>query len=344
MIRVTTTGMLKSYRSNLSTSFQNLNNAQNTVLTQRYFNSYAEDPSGATQAFKLRRSWHRLDAQATTCESITRKFNTASTALKSVESMLDTSASNSALSAVIAGGNTPTGAGRIALGTQLQQLSESIVQTMNGKYGNQHVFSGTDGLNLPLSWTASGDLEYLGVDVTNGSPTTLAALAGQSNYQDIGLGMQEDASGNLITSSAFNSALSAITYLGYGKDADGDPKNLACIVKQLGDILSRCDAQSGDWGSATDETDYTRLMGKLQDASSELKSNYVQMDTKAAFLRQNQEQLVDSAAIINEQFLEIEQCDLADAIKAFSWAQFCYNAALKIGNSILPDSLIDYMR
>jgi flagellar hook-associated protein 3 FlgL len=46
---------------------------------------------------------------------------------------------------------------------------------------------------------------------------------------------------------------------------------------------------------------------------------------------------------LNEQFLDIEQCDLADAITSFSWAQYCYNAALKVGNQILSQSLIDYM-
>ena len=46
---------------------------------------------------------------------------------------------------------------------------------------------------------------------------------------------------------------------------------------------------------------------------------------------------------LNEQILEIEQVDMADAITEFSWAQYCYNAALKVGNSILSQSLIDYM-
>ena len=32
--------------------------------------------------------------------------------------------------------------------------------------------------------------------------------------------------------------------------------------------------------------------------------------------------------------------DLADAITSFSWAQYCYNAALKMGNSILSESLM----
>ena len=40
----------------------------------------------------------------------------------------------------------------------------------------------------------------------------------------------------------------------------------------------------------------------------------------------------------------MEQVDLAEAITDFSWEQYCYNAALKIGNQLLSQSLIDYMR
>ena len=34
---------------------------------------------------------------------------------------------------------------------------------------------------------------------------------------------------------------------------------------------------------------------------------------------------------------------MADAISAFLWAQYSYNAALKVGNSILGQSLMDYL-
>ena len=56
MIRATTGGVLKSYRRNLMNSFIARNKAQDTVLTQRNFNSYAEDPAAAARAFKLRKA------------------------------------------------------------------------------------------------------------------------------------------------------------------------------------------------------------------------------------------------------------------------------------------------
>jgi flagellar hook-associated protein 3 FlgL len=115
-----------------------------------------------------------------------------------------------------------------------------------------------------------------------------------------------------------------------------------CIIKELGACLERCDINGG-WASDADEQTFSRLIGKLETASNDLKSAYVQLDAKSSFLENNNSQLETTADTLNEQFLDIEQCDLADAITSFSWAQYCYNAALKVGNSILSQSLMDYL-
>ena len=52
----------------------------------------------------------------------------------------------------------------------------------------------------------------------------------------------------------------------------------------------------------------------------------------------------DIEYLSSEQILAIEQCDLADAITSFSWAQYSYNAALKMGNSILSETQRKYYR
>lgn len=361
MIRITTNGVLNGYRADLRSSFNTLDKARETVLTQRNFNSYSEDPAAATQAFQLRRAWHRTEGQYTNSQSTIRKFNTAWNALASVEEMVDTQAGDSTLASVLYGSNSPTGSGRNALGSQLEQLAESIVQTMNAKYGDTFVFAGADELNVPFEWkeievtnadgttSTTRELFYRGVNVNDGDPAVLKELAEETNYVDIGLGIKEDGQEQLIESSAFNNSLTGLSFLSYGTDGDGDPKNVACIVKRMGEILSACDANSGVWPEVDPvtgnggEAEYRRLMGKLEAASHELKNQYVQMDTKAAFLNSNDTQLKDTANTLNEQFLDIEQCDLADAITAFSWAQYCYNAALKVGNSILSESLMDYM-
>jgi len=500
MIRATTNGVLKGYRSSLMKSFITLNNAQNTVLSKRNFNSYAEDPAAASQAFQLRRSYMRTSSQINVSESVVRKYESATQALANVVLKVDNRKDTSAWSSVLVSLNDPTGDARAALGKELYQLSESIVQTMNSQYNGTFTFAGADGLNVPFTWEGEGadaKLCYRGIPVdtvlpevamdagnqpievdgngvaaaggghyrvaedacvpeallankgsaatdvsqpvtvsttpgaaagtvavtvngisydvadtnddvdsqlsawasafnadpayadwnaavdsdnhtiqltaksigsgkaavftggtfTDGADRTITVedynkaksdmekldyMNGEKNFVDIGLGLKESEDNDLIQSSAFDFALQGISFLGYGTDEDGDPKNIASLIRRMGDLCYHF--RDGEWGEdSPGYEELNRLAGKLEKAGNELHIMHVDMDAEASFLKDNHEQLESTAYTLNEQFLGLEDVNLADAITAFSWAQYCYNAALKVGNSILSQSLIDYM-
>lgn len=361
MIRATTNGVLKSYRYQLNQSTLRLNSSRDTVLTQRNFNSYAEDPSAAAESFQLRRTFMNVSTQLDISESTSRKFDTAYSALDSVVSMVDNAEEGSALRAIFAAATDTTGSGRTALGTELIQLADSIVQSLNCKYGDQYLFSGADGLTIPFTWKGEGadrKLYYRGNGVSDpAKKDTLDYISdNESRFVDIGIGLSEDENGNLIHSSAFNSIFQGIGALGYDTTDDGTTRNIAEIIYQMGYILSQCDEESGAWDSTkdtmdangnvtgnTDQEKFKKLMEQFSLSSSELKKYHVEMSTKANYLKNNQSVLEDTAYTLNEQILAVDQCDLADAITSFSWAQYCYNAALKMGNSLLSESLMDYM-
>lgn len=353
MIRATTSGVMKAYRVNLNKSTLRLNSARDTVLTERNFNSYAEDPTAAAEAFQLRRTYMNVSSQLDVSESVSRKYDTAYGAVDSIVSMVDNAESGSALKSIMAAVNDTTGSGRTALGAELIQMADGIVQSLNCKYGDQYVFSGADGLTLPFEWKGEGadrKLYYRGFDVegTNGDIDSLDFITThESRFVDVGIGLTEDENDQLIESSAFDSVLQGVGVLGYGtNEVDGEevPTNLASIVYEMGYILSQCDETTGTWASEADQNRFRALMTQFRTTSSDLKEYHVDMSTRANYLKNNQSVLENTAYTLNEQILAVEQCDLADAITSFSWAQYCYNAALKMGNSILSESLIDYIR
>ena len=61
--RITTNMMMNTYRYNLMNSTQKRADSSDKVLTQRNFNSYAEDPAAAAQAFRLRRDFYQTSNQ-----------------------------------------------------------------------------------------------------------------------------------------------------------------------------------------------------------------------------------------------------------------------------------------
>ena len=354
MIRSTTNGTLKSYRYNLQRSTYNLNSSRNTVLTGRNFNTFSEDPAVATRCFQLRRSYTKINSQHAVGESVVRKYEVAWSTLDSVSQNLHTASENSALAAIIRGTNDPTASGKNALGQELCSIAEDIVKKMNVKYGDNFVFAGADGLNVPLN-LKDGVLTYRGLNVDSPENPDLAAggsadfaalktlVENEKKFADIGLGMQEDEKGNLLESSAFDAALHGIQYLGYGTDADGDPKNVVSILTRMGEILKNCDSD-GNFAHTNDKEELSRLFEKYQLATDKFSQKYIELDTRAAFLKSNQSQLETNAYTIQEQIVEMEDADPAEAITAFSWAQYCYNSALKVGNSILSESLMDYLQ
>ena len=510
MIRATTGGVMKTYRYNLMNSFINMNKGMNTMLTQRTFNSFAEDPAAAARAFRLRKSRMTLESQLDICTDAMGKYQQAVSCLQSIDDILCTkegeygqymkTITGTTLSML----NDPEGDAREQLAKVLDQLSQQIVQTMNQKYGDNFIFAGADGHNVPfeivnnklyyrgvpvdaampnvltdangnpLAVNANGEIDptadtYLNMDNVklvsqdeynskyvvpdvyeygdgtpvecnsdgsvydpdndtdpehtggyyktlegataenpadglisideynaikdraentvfltedDGSGTTqlvtvnekgeldengtyymivdasqlmdksdydaavqdyekLQYLAAETQFVDIGFGFQEDPiTGKLIETSAFNAALNGINFLGYGLDEDGDPKNIYSLIQKMKEVADKASAND-TW--KTDWDEFNRLTGKLEKAVSTYQTEYVNLDASSGKLKGQQELLVENADTVWEQYSSIEDVDMAEAITAFLWAQYSYNAALRVGNSVLSQSLMDYL-
>lgn len=468
MIRMTTGGVLKGYQVGLMNSFINQYKSQTTMLTQRNFNSYAEDPSSASLAFQLRRSQSRVEAQTSINDATTHKYEQAFQAIFGVKELLTNRNSSDeavAWSNVLRGLNDPTGDGRVALGKSLNELADTIIQSMNTTYGDTFVFAGADGMNVPFEFNSAGQLTYRGVPVdaaipnvmtdTNGqfveggidangqydatiansylvvskNPTLISKqayddaktalddattggdadeikqaqdvldgfatpledstsnlvtvdedgnldpngayyiaadsvstvskadyeqaekdvakldyMSNEKYFVDIGLGMQEnDATGKLIESSAFNAALQGINFLGYGLDDDGDPKNVVSLLKQMANICLESAESGEEWEGSFNWDEFDRLSSKLEISIDKLDVEYVQLSAGTQKLNNNAKLLESDAYNLAEQISGIEDVNMADAISAFLYAQYCYSAALKAGSTILSPSLMDYL-
>lgn len=161
-------------------------------------------------------------------------------------------------------------------------------------------------------------------------------------YVDVGLGFQEGNNG-IISSSAYDSALNGLDFLGYGTDGEGLPNNVVSIMKELGGMFQRYDTKNNTWGNGDSAEKAQKLMNKLEQASDRLNKAHVELDAKTTFLKTNQERLTATGDNLNEQVVNVEDVDPAQAIMELVWAQQAYNAALKVGTNIIPQSLLDYM-
>lgn len=337
MIRITTNGTLHSYKSQLMNSTNKLNDAYNTVLTGRKFNSYDADPAAATQAFRLRSSLATADKQSSNNDTVIKKFSTAWDIIGDVYNDLTIEMGKVP---ALEGSNDTNLSVLPELGKVLKSGAEAIVQDMNAKYGDNFIFGGAETLEVPFE-LKDGKLYYRGKEVDAMKKADYDAI-NDSLYVDIGLGFQEGANGELISSSAYDAALNGLDFLGYGEDAAGNPNNIVSIMWQMGEIFEGYDIDTNTWTNGSRE-DAQALMEKLEDAADTLNEQHTKLDADTSYLYTNLDRLTTTKDNLNEQIVNVEDVDKAQAIMDLVWAQQAYNAALKIGTNIIPQSLLDYM-
>ena len=238
----------------------------------------------------------------------------------------------------------------------------NLVPKENEKYDETSSFKylKADGTGTNEVSEAAQALYYRGVPVDSDAPADVKKmeyfLKQERKDIDVGLGHKEQ-NGEVVTSTVFDSSLQGIYFMdGYGtksvelKNDDGTtttveniPKNIISIVNEMGQILQRCSKDDGNWASPEDEDRFNALAQAFEDSNSVFRERWTEMDTQSGFLRDNSELLTDTKDSLKQQYMELEDANPAGAISDYMFARYCYDTALKVGNSVLSQSLMDYM-
>lgn len=383
MMRITTNSTLYTYQKNLLKNSNQLYSAMNAVTTGRNFDSYSADPAAATRAFQIHSSLNATNAQAANNKTLYNKF---SSAWDMADDMIDKLSQDLAQTPMIRGLNKPTWSTLNTQGDIILSGAEAMVQSLNAKYDGNYVFNGADTKNPPFAIetvkgaTPAEDKHYLtyrGVRVDDPDPTyytdtiyedaegnkildengkemtngqVLEMWSQEHQYVDIGIGFEVNKNGDVVDSTAFDSAISGIDFIGgYGVDENGDPKNIVSIMLRAAEVFKGYDqstaaqGENGTWGAAGDYEVAKRLVDKFTSAQEALSNQHVQLDTQAKYLQTNQTQLESTFYSLNTELNSIEKIDQVEAILALISAQTSYNAAIQVGANVVPQSLMDYL-
>lgn len=157
----------------------------------------------------------------------------------------------------------------------------------------------------------------------------------------LSIGENTDGTGNTIggvaieDSSAFNISLPGIKLVGYDETAGGDNKKNMILL--MGEISNKLAAEEFDYEG------YRELLGTFDGQRNNVLQHVTTLGTKTEFLTTTKERLETNEINLTTQIDNVVNIDMAEAIMNFSWAQYAYNAALKVGNNILTPSFIDFM-
>lgn len=355
-MRITTNAILRNYKSNLATSMSNLDVARTQVMTQRKFNSTMEDPSSALRAAVLNRKYARNEDFLNLVKDIQSYQDAQEDAAMQINNISLNLSKHYGIEAL--NGTNGSIETRKTYAEAWRGAQESILLSLNASYEEKYVFAGSDGMNPPFRMTTDANgkqvLLYRNVDVTTGNlykadgtvdtnnaAQRLEELSKDSSFVDLGFGLtlnstSADASSavNVDASSAFNISLPGINLVGYGKYDDGTPKNMLLLIGEIANTLEQPDF---------DYDKYKDLLGKFDERRSDVLKHVTTLGTNTEFLTTTADRLQTNEINLTQQIDNVVNVDMAEAIMNFSWAQYAYNSALKVGNNILTPSFIDFM-
>lgn len=367
-MRITTSMMIRNYQTNLSKTTENKMNYQNKVLTQRNFTSVKEDPAAAAKASHLTRQYLKNEDYLEMSKDLQSKLDSQEDSVYQVVKYAEE------LFAKI---------GKESLnGTNLEQretyantivsIRDSIIQSLNATYSNTFIMAGANGTEAPFSMDATtGKLTYRGKEVDNaGNTAQLAEWRDEGLFIDIGLGLEFDGD-DIISSTAFNiafSGLSAIwdeksgvcnatslkietgnntigigaavdyrTDVPIGTGKDNMANNLVDLCSQLALELLQ-DDENFDYESCD------TMLTKLKKFHEQADNSLTGIGVKSDFLEKSIDRMESNELSLATQLERVVTPDMAIAITNYSYSQYAYNAALRIGVNLLSQSFLDFMR
>ncbi|MGO5053685.1 flagellin N-terminal helical domain-containing protein [Lachnospiraceae bacterium LCP25S3_G4] len=333
-MRVTTSAMMRNYQSSLSQSASNLESARMQVLTDgRKYTSVAEDPSSAARASQLYRKYQKNDDYISMVKDVQSRQDSQEAAVSQIATLSKTVTKSYSLEAL----NGTNGASeRKVFATTLRSFQQSVVLSLNATYEDEFIFAGGGGDSVPFALSDDGkSLTYRGIDVNDTAALKAAGYDTEKIYVDLGFGLSFDTTGGIIDSSAFNTALPGINLVGFGKDDSGNSKNLVLLAGQMAEVLE---------ADIFDSSKLETMVKTFEKGFDNLLNVQATLGTQTNFLTSTLNRLEDNSIALNAQIKNVERIDLTDAITNYSWAQYAYNAALRVGTSILSPSFIDFMK
>ena len=337
-MRITTNAILRNYKSNLANSMSALDTARNKVMTGRQFSSAAENPASALRSSVLERKYVKTLDNISSAKDAQSFLDSQESAAMQISDLALTLTKQYGLEAL--NGTSGTEEIRKTYADAWRSAQESLILSLNSSYEGKYVFAGSDGKNPPFALstdpkTGKQILTYRGLDVNDpANKAKLAELAKDTTYVDLGFGLTEN-NGVIDPSSAFNTSLPGLNLVGYGQDANGTTKNMVLLAGEIADCLEK---------EPFDKEEYEKLLNSFEDGRNSVLEQVTTLGTKSSFLENSLERLEDNKLGLSTQLDNVVNIDMADAITQFSWAQYAYNAALKVGTNILSPSFIDFMR
>ena len=218
-----------------------------------------------------------------------------------------------------------------AIAEELHGLNEEILQTMNARYGDKYLFSGSGNEEAPFT-VDGGRLFFNGKavdDYDKDDPDTYFDN-NKEVYLDVGFGAY--GSGAVNAKTGVKISTSGVDVLGYGTK-DGQPNNIYSLISQIEGQL-----RSGNTKDAMDTLEH------LKDKQNNISIATAEIGTRETLLDRAQDRLEGGLVNLKERQKDLEAVDLAGESINNKAYEAAWMVTLQLGSSLIPPSIFDFMK
>ncbi len=332
-MRITNSMIYHNYQSGLQSTLSGLVITRQQVSTGRRFQDSYEDPNAAAKGVTLENRYARNEDYINAVEDTMKWQDVQEDIVTQINDMAKEIEKNYGIE-VLNGTNESE---RDTYAKLFREMQKSMVNVLNTTYGDIYSVAGNDGLNAPFTIEDDGTVKYRGVDINSDVPedqVMLEEMAKETAFVDLGFGLNISG-GEVVPSSAFNSALPGINIVGFGKDADGVSESMLVLLGDMAEVLEADDF---------DRDAYVAMWENFGDAADDNRNVLTTIGTKTNLLDSTLTKLENENLNIIEQFDQTINIDEAEAITNFTYQEYVYSLTLKIGSNILTPSLLDFIQ
>lgn len=347
-MRITHRMTTQKYNRNLNQISYQLDKAATQAYTGNRISKSSEDTASAVRAFKLRENRSKLaDYQGNIGHAYDYLANVEST-LTHVHKAVE----NALIENIEAALNSPNSntQDRNIYAANIKQIQEQLLQTLNNNSSGSYIMGGANTTTRPFGVDADGNLTYQGRTLKDLDPATNPAdaqfitdMKEKGLSVDIGLGLSFGG-GALDPNSVFTYSVSGLELMTLGTTQITIDGTSSSVPANIYDLLTEVvnELQKPDQDYAQPRLD--ALFGQLKNESKTLFNSITNIGAKTSYLDFMKDRYSGQDIMLEDRLSQIEDIDFELAAINYETQRLAYNAALKLGSSVIPPSIFDYMR
>lgn len=341
-MRITYRMMTSKYSTNLNTISSDLDKLNTQVATGRKYARTSEDVSSAVRGYQIRRNLSKLEGYQDNIRHADDFLTNSESTLGQIESSL-AEASDKILQGM---NGTQSQGERKIIASELRTIQSQMLETLNTSTSGMYLFGGSN--NEKPFTVVAGKLQYNGKNLddlnegTAAEKALVASLKEDSLYVDIGLGVSFDqTTGEVDRNTVFNYSFPGISFIGNGTSSTAIAGETVSnnLYDLIGRIATEFEKDDGDY--SFDKVD--NLYGFFKENSSKTYQATTEIGAKTKYLEFMTSRYETQNFNLQERQTSVEGVDAAYTYITFQSQKVAYQAALQMGQSVVQQSVFDYM-